>query len=212
MHAFANWQRRSQALELVPVHYPGHGTGTVEPCIADLAELVTVPHDRLASALDRPYAAFGHSFGALVAFEFARAARDRGAPVPDHLYLSACPAPDQLGARDPLFMLPDAELLGRLVALDGIPSAVADDPTLAAQILPALRADLRAFATYRQNSGPPLDVPVTVIGARSDPAASERELRAWRRETSSSFALRLFEGQHFYVVDEAESIPALQRG
>lgn len=189
-----------------PVQLPGRENRLGEPAARDVGQLVDALFSEVADRLDRPFALFGHSLGALVAFEFARLLRDRGAPLPVHLFVSGRIAPQLADPREKLNDLPDAGLRARLAELGGIPSAVLDDPDLLTLLLPLLRADLAVNENYRYRPGPPLPVPITAFGGARDPKVSAVELRAWAEQTSGQFTDRMLPGGHFFVQESVRSL------
>jgi medium-chain acyl-[acyl-carrier-protein] hydrolase len=181
------------------VQLPGRENRFLEPAHTRLAPLLEALLPQLEPHLRRPYALFGHSMGALVAFAAARALRAAGAPGPARLHVSGRIAPQLSDPRGRLHDLPDEDLLAELRVLGGVPAAVLDNRELMALQLPLLRADLAVNETYRHVAEAPLDVPITAFGGIDDPKVDEHELRGWARQTRAGFRLCLLPGGHFFV-------------
>ncbi|RKH39255.1 thioesterase, partial [Corallococcus sp. AB050B] len=83
---YVRWADLLPDLEVWGVQFPGRGARAEEAPFTRLNELV----DALVRAVDfgASFAFFGHSLGALVAFETARRLRDLGRTPPDALFLS----------------------------------------------------------------------------------------------------------------------------
>jgi medium-chain acyl-[acyl-carrier-protein] hydrolase len=158
--------------------------------------------------MDRPAVFFGHSMGALIAFELARTLRRQRCPGPAQLILSGASAPQ---VRHPLRELVHKathdDLVARLRRLSGTPQAVLENQELMQIVVPILRADFAVDETYQYCDEPPLDTPFTVFGGLDDPEVDELGLRAWRGLTTGTFSLHLVEGDHFFVND---SLPLLR--
>ena len=156
--------------------------------------------DGLMPLLDTPFACFGHSMGALIAFEFARELRRRGAASPMHLFASARRAPQLPRADVPLHTLPDDLFLEQLrQRYNGIPAAILAEPELLKLFLPMLRADFKMIETYQYAAEAPLDCPVTAFGGDQDALATPDDLAAWRAQTRGTFKQQMFAGGHFYL-------------
>jgi len=139
--------------------------------------------------LDRPFAFFGHSMGALISFELARYLRRHHKPQPTHLFISGHRAP-QLGIeKDLTSKLPDAEFAAELRRLNGMPREVLEHPELMQLMIPLLRADFEVCQTYQDTPEPPLDCPFEVFGGLQDEDVTREMVEAWREQTTRSFKL-----------------------
>ncbi|ELP68670.1 putative linear gramicidin dehydrogenase LgrE [Streptomyces turgidiscabies Car8] len=181
------------------VQYPGRQDRRRETPVADIGELAAVVAGKLESDdQDSPCAFFGHSMGALIAYETARILQDHGARPPARLFLSARGAPGP--RRNPHDALPDDDaILTAVRRLGGTGAALLDDPELVAMVLPALRADYTALAGYSWAPGEPLRVPVTVLCGTDDPVVSVKEAAGWRTHTRADTEVRVLPGGHFYL-------------
>ncbi len=197
---FRRWpEQLSPEIELWAVQLPGRGLRLSEPPFSRLDMLVAELAAELPSAMQRPFALFGHSMGARVAFELARALRRSGATMPLFLFLSACPAPQLPPDGPDLHALPRAELLAELQAWGGTPPAVAQNSELLDLVMPALRADLAVVETAVYRPASALNIPVTVFGGTADPIVPPTSLDAWHVQTSGRFRVQLFAGGHFFL-------------
>lgn len=197
------WQELLAAhVELCAVQLPGRENRLREPALTDMAALLPQLADELAPYFDRPFIFFGHSMGALLSFELARELRRRGKTLPHHLCLSGRMAPHLAVQSPPLHNLPDPQFIQELRRHDGTPEAVLQDEELMAFFLPILRADFTLVASAAYSKETPLSCPITAFGGFHDKTVNWKILRAWKDQTNSSFALRLFEGDHFYLQEE----------
>lgn len=207
---YVRWGDRLEDVEVWGVQLPGHGERFAEDPLTRLGPLI----DALSEGAvfpPGPFAFFGHSLGALVAFELARALRDRGREGPALLFVSALPAPHLPLAGESTEGLDDDALLD---ALSGAYGAVADelraDPDLRELVLPGLRADLAMVESYRHREAPPLPCPIDAIGGEDD-AIDRAELEGWARHTGAAFATHVLPGGHFYFRPDPDDLLAILR-
>lgn len=186
-------------VEVCALELPGRGARLREPAYQRLPDLIAALVEVLPPYLDRPFAFLGHSMGALVAFELARALRREQQPLPVKLWASAFRAPQIPNPDIPARTLADAELVQRIQRLGGTPPEVLQQPELLAFILPALRADFEVLDSYRYVAEPPLACPIMALGGMQDGMISRAQLEAWREQTQAEFTLQMFPGGHFYV-------------
>jgi len=199
--AYRAWEDGlSASVEVWPVQIPGRGSRFREAPYRRLGDLVPALAEGVVPLLDRPFALFGHSMGAVVAFELARELRRRGAPGPELLAVSGRQAPRRPDPGPPFSHLPDAEFLGELRRrYDGIPPEVLAEKELLQLLLPALRADVAALEGYSYAAGEPLACAIACFGGEDDRHVTVADLEAWRDETSARVAVRTFRGGHFFV-------------
>jgi medium-chain acyl-[acyl-carrier-protein] hydrolase len=162
--------------------------------------------DSLLPEITGPFALFGHSMGALISFEVARELRRRGAMGPAHLLVSGRQAP-QIEDRDaPTYNLPHAEFIAELRRLEGTPDEILDNPELMSLVLPLLRSDFELVQTYQYRFEPPLSCPITAYGGLEDQGTTMEELRSWQSQTSSTFSLKMFQGNHFFIHSRSKDL------
>ncbi len=186
-------------VEVCAVQLPGRGTRLMEPPFTQLSPIIQALAGALFPLLDKPFAFFGHSLGALVSFELARQLRRQYTVQPVHLFVSADRAP-QIPNRDPpVHSLPEGEFLVELLRLKGTPREVLEEKELMQIMLPVLRADFAVYETYVYSTEPPLNCPISVFGGLQDHRVTRGDLEAWRDQTSVSFSLRMLPGDHFFL-------------
>ncbi len=186
-------------IEVCPIQLPGRGTRLAESPFTRLAPLVQDAAQALLPYLDKPFAFFGHSLGALVSFELARHLRRQHGLSSVHLFVSGHNAP-QIPDRDPpVHTLPEPEFVEKLRCLNGMSKGVLGNTELMQLLLPILRADFAVCETYIYEADEPLDCPISAFGGLRDEYVSRDQLEAWHEQTRASFSLRMFPGDHFYL-------------
>ncbi|MCW3844423.1 alpha/beta fold hydrolase [Micromonospora yasonensis] len=193
-----------QEWDLLLPDLPGRGRRHRDEPLRDIPAMVARVVEDLRDWADAPLALFGHSLGAVVAAETARALGVHGV-APVWLGVSGRPAP---GYRGPKATLPydvsDDEMLRHLFALGGMPDRIHEVPEFRAQLLRLVRADLGALAGYAPPGvRPPLAVPMTAFGGTEDDWAPPPAMAAWAGETSAPFRRLLFPGGHFHFLGAA---------
>ena len=201
---FRPWRAAlAPVIQVRPVVLPGRESRLREPPCTAMAQVIPPLFEALAPCLDRPFAFFGHSMGAVIAYEIARQCAAAGQPGPVCLFASARRAP-HLPHRRRYHDLPDTAFVTAVAALGGMPGEVLDQPELLRLFLPALRADFQLNDTYAPSPGPALRCPVAAYAADTDPEASQEQVAAWADATSGPFRYRTFPGGHFYLSGSAE--------
>ncbi len=174
-----------------------------------MAPLVDILFAEWRPQLIVPYALYGHSMGALVAFEFAHRAVIAGFP-PAMLIVSGRAAPS-VPERRQRYCLPSPQFRTMLRDLGGFPPGVLESEDLMDFFEPILRADFEVIETHACISRPKLDVPITVaIGDHDD--ATVETARLWELETTRGTQLTVFRGDHFFIQQHSGAMAQLIAG
>jgi medium-chain acyl-[acyl-carrier-protein] hydrolase len=202
--AFNSWLDRLPAeVDVCAIRLPGRENRLREPLMDDWREVMANVHEALTPMLDLPFVVVGHCSGSVLAYEFAR----RLATAPELVILSSTDGPSVRRIDDPLHLLPQRELLERVVGFGGMAGQVLDDPDLMVMFERILRADYQVVERLEYTPGEPLDTPITVIGGRRDPFVTAQGMAAWADATTHEFSLHLVDAGH-YILTEAGALVA----
>jgi surfactin synthase thioesterase subunit len=204
--AYGKWQSHLPSwIEVCPVELPGHGRNIAEPLAWTIPEMV----ERLTESVQRdvrgPFALFGHSMGAVLAFELACYYENAGRCAPIAAFVSGSDAPSQRDARRYEHLQSDDAILAELQRLAGTPAAVLADAELMELTLPILRADFAACAAYQFDGVRRLRCPIDVFAGTNDTTTPER-LAAWRDHAVAECCVHMFPGEHFFIHREAAEV------
>lgn len=196
---FHSWQKNlSDMVEVCPVQLPGRGLRIEEPPFTEMRELIQAAGQALAPYFDKPFAFFGHSMGALIAFELARHVRRKYSLQPVRLFVSGRCSPQTL--RGPFnSSMSDSAFAEMLRRNNGIPEEALEDPELMELILPVIRADFALCERYVYVSEPPFSFPITAFGGLNDYGAPRDCIESWREHTTGPFLVRMVPGDHFFL-------------
>lgn len=205
--AFRDWQvQLPEQIEVVGVQLPGRENRFSEPRFDRLADMLGPLREAVAGLADKPFYFFGHSMGALIAFELARALQRSGARAPFHLVVSGMRAPQSPLREEPYHLMDDDTLLRKISDFNGTPKALLENPDLMRFFLPQLRDDFAVFETYRYASDAPVRCPLTALGGDADPNVSLADVEAWAEVAGNGFERFVFEGDHFFLQPKARDV------
>jgi surfactin synthase thioesterase subunit/glycosyltransferase involved in cell wall biosynthesis len=188
-----------EGVAVIPVRLPGRETRISEPPIERMGPLAEALAQAIRPFTGERFAFYGHSMGAVIAFELARELRRQGLPAPAGLFVSAARAPQFRLNHVPPPEPSDAQLIAELRRLEGVPAEALADEELVKTILPVVRADSALYRNYVYTEEPPLECPIRAYGGTEDPNITRDHLEAWARQTTASFALEMLPGGHFFV-------------
>ncbi len=186
-------------VEVCPVQLPGRESRLREPPFNSSAPMVAALAEGLQPYLDMPFVFFGHSMGAVVAFELSRELRRRGRALPLHLFVGGRSAPHLPAREEPIHDLPEPEFLEKLRELNGTPEEVLQHEELMRLLIPILRADFAVNENYTYTEEEPFDFGISASGGLGDVEAPREDIEAWGRHTRGRFRLRMLPGDHFFI-------------
>lgn len=199
----------SDDVEVIGLHLPGRAHRVREKPIRTMEGLVDAVVTALRPHLDRPFVLFGHSMGAVLAFESAHELRERHAAAPLHLIVSGRRPPGMPADEPPLHRLDDDAFVREIDArYGGIPAEVRRHADLMALLLPGLRADIAALETHVPAAREALTTAISAFGGIGDRLTPHSHLMAWRTQTTGAFDVRQFDGDHFYVDSQRGAVLA----
>lgn len=195
--SYRTWRNAfPQDVEVVPIELPGRGARMKEGLFFDVRVLAGALVSGSAGYFKEPYAMFGHSVGALLAYEVARLVER--APV--HFFASAHRSPDYPQTAPTWHDLPDDALCCELKAMGGLSEVLLRERDVMRLLLPAIRADLRMTETYQPDGKPfTLPCPITAYAGATDERVPAAHMEGWRLHTTCPFHLNLMRGGHFYL-------------
>lgn len=197
------WTRLAgDAAELVALQLPGRERLIDEEPYRD----VQVAADDLVEQLaPGEVALFGHSLGAVLAYELARRLVERPGFEVTHLFVSGSPAPER-GRSQRATGLTDDEFLARVGEFAGYRHPAFDDPEMRELLLPTLRADVEMHESYVPGDALPLDVPLTVIRGADDELVTQEDALSWGKATSRDFSYVEVPGGHMYLTESGPEL------
>jgi medium-chain acyl-[acyl-carrier-protein] hydrolase len=199
--AFSSWQAHlTGEVQVCALEFPGRMARLRQPPISRFELLLDTLVRVLAPYLETPFAFFGYSMGALVAFELARRLRREQGREPSHLFVAARPAPHLPKTTAEWNAMTDDQFLGELQRrYRPMPPAVLADPGMRAMIIRMMRADLSIMDSHDFRQTPRLRCPITALGGHQDPLVSPADLSAWSAHTTGPFDTCSFDGDHFFL-------------
>jgi medium-chain acyl-[acyl-carrier-protein] hydrolase len=188
------------AVELVAVQLPGRADRFLEPAHNTMPPIVDELVEVIKPLLDQPFALYGVSMGARVAYALAHALQDRAMPLPVALYVASDPPPIHDNGNWP-WQNHAGGLEGYVREMGGTPPEVLAQPELLRALLPTLSADLNVLSTLGPRPLTPLAVRIRAFAGTEDVTTTPEQMRGWEAETSLGFCLDLLASGHFFDED-----------
>lgn len=199
----------SRAFNVIVFQYPGRQDRAAEPALPSVGAIAAGAFDEFAGSQHNrgvPVVTFGHSMGALVAFEFVRIAEADGLDV-DQLIVSAAVAPCLVAAKPP-HPQDDEDILNHLAALEGTDTDVFAHRDLMRLALPVIKADYRAFDSYDCAADVKVAAPIQALGGDQDPYVTLGDLYGWGNHSDSA-QVTVFDGGHFFLKNHLDAVADL---
>lgn len=206
---YREWARLLDNVEVVAAQLPGRERRILESPIDGMPDLVAHLVRSMEPLLDKPFFLFGHSMGALLAYELASQMQQLGSPMPHHVFLSAYRSPDRVPRNKQLHGLPDLEFMDELRRYGGTPDELLRNPEARELFLPMLRADFKLHETHVFHERPPLRCPITTLVGTHDRIVTAAEMSGWAEKTASSCRQTTITGGHFFLHESRDKVLCL---
>ena len=208
---FHRWEKRLPGhLAAVPIKLPGRESRFNEVAHDQLDSLLSAMVPQLIGFVREPVALFGHSMGALIAYELARHLHLHHDIVPTCLFVSACRSPDRFKQSQALHRLPTEEMIRSLVQdLNDNGTASNTELDMMRMMSDTIRADLKLLETYEYQPRDPLPFPIVALAATRDRKVTVADVNGWRAFTTARFTMRTMSGHHFFLRDQEAAVTDL---
>ncbi len=199
--AYAGWAELvPEWIELFCFQPPGREQRFRERSLTTMSDVMAAVVPALAATIDRPYVFYGHSMGALVAYEGACKLRALGYPEPEYLFVGASRAPQLPWPHRPIRHLPDLEFLDEVnLRYGSVPAQVRDEAELRAIFVPALRGDFSIVETYQCAEARQLTCPISAFAGEQDQMVTKESVEVWGQRTTGRFQARDVRGSHLFL-------------
>ena len=209
--AFHKWGAHFTRDEIFSVQLPGRAFRRKEPCIVEVPTLIDTLLKVMQPHLDVPFVLYGHSMGAMVAFELARGLRRAGWRAPEALIVSGRRSP-QVKAREVVTSTLSDDQFWQLVGkLYGTPKALLESVELKTMLMPTFRGDFALLHGWAYQEEEPLELPIFAMGGDADPGISREALEGWSTQTTRRFQCEMFPGGHMFIQPKEADVVASLR-
>lgn len=208
--SFLKWGKAFERdIELFLVDYAGHGRRFCEELTDSFESTLEDIFKQISGCTDSEYAIFGHSMGAIYAYELTKLIEKRNMRKPARVFVSGTGAP-HTPEKKILSPLPPAEFMHEIYEFGGMEEDICGEPELMELFYPVLLNDIRNLENYRiEHKDAPrerISVPLTVLCGKLDREFTKAEAEQWKEYTERETDIQEFEGNHFFIFDEKEKV------
>ena len=208
---YGKWQTYFPSdVEVCAIQLPGRGTRLGEAPLRSLSAIIQKVADLIAHEAVMPFSLFGHSLGALLAFEVTQRLRAIGKRMPQRLFVSGCEAAHLFKRKKAFHLLPDDALIEQLRTYNGTPAEVLENRELMELILPMVRADFELVDQYSgyYRAAPPITLPIIALTGRQDPYCEPHRTTCWLDHSTVGGRVHQFDGDHFFIDSSRDAVLA----
>lgn len=198
---YNKWQNEfGKLIEVQPIQLPGRENRYEEKYDTNVKDLVQNISVGIEQFLDKPFAIFGHSMGAILAYELSCEIYKRYAKKLTALFVSACRCPEQMSDYKPIIHnLPDDEFFKAVQGYNGIHPEFLQSKEFIQYFIPILRNDFKTVETYTYEKKSQLECPIIAYCGINDSNILTDQVIKWQDYTSDKFSYKIFEGDHFFI-------------
>lgn len=210
---YYKWKRLLHtSITLCPLELAGRGRRMKEPFYNSVAQAAEDISDMILGQLEEgePYAIYGHSMGALLAYETYYALKAKGAHEPEHIFFSGRKAPQDEAEKSEYYKLPEEEFLNVVFHYGGNTREIMQNRELLDLFVPILRADFKIAEIYSyQMHNSKVQCECTVVNGRNDRSISKPDVVMWSELIDGYCQYRWISGEHFFISENVEAVATL---
>lgn len=195
---FKQWVGASKEIAFIPVELPGRGMRIGEPGMERIEEVVGDIIPMIYEVARPPFSFFGHSMGAMIAFQTAWQLHSHHMLIPEMLIVAGRHAPHRPDPSRLNSKMNDDELINELKRLNGTPGEILDNPEMIRFLIPIIRSDLKLHESFKY-TGQTLQIPIYAHCGHLDYEADKKIMGYWKEVTDGPFQIEEFQGDHFFV-------------
>lgn len=170
--------------------------------------------DEISSIIEKKigldnYYIFGHSMGALLAFETYYKLVNKGIRLPSHIYFSGKSAPQIISDKKKSYNLSDEKFLEAVSIYGGIPKEFYQEEVKKV-FLPVLRADMKIIEDYIYlEKTHKINCDISVLYGEDDFTTPIDSIQKWSCHAGKHIHFYKFKGKHFFINDDYLKIISL---
>lgn len=201
---FRKWKEfLAPNIELFAIQLPGRESRYSEPPIQDIDFLVKEIANSIMNLGSGPFAIYGHSLGASLAFELTLELEKNGF-YPKYLFVSGRQSPGLVSLRSPIGHLPDDQFLNELAQYKSTPPEILQNHEFIKMLLPMLKADFSIAERYSHQPNKKVLADLIAIGSNKDIWLLPNSLEGWNNYTTGRFSTKWFDGGHLYLNENTQ--------
>ncbi len=213
--SFARWNDHlPDSIEVIPVHLPGREDRADEESLSDITKLVKEIADAMEPLLDKPFALYGHSIGAAMAYRLDAELKRRKKDA-EHLFLAAWFGPRQTSPFDTIRSVTSDQLMhesaremiyNHLRTLE-IDEKVISNRPLMDEMMPSIRADIiMGINMEKERFGEKTETPVTAIAGKKDTVFTMDSIKKWESFAQKEYQFREVDGAHLFMGENRHEV------
>lgn len=203
---YSDWESKLKPeVELCPIEYAGHASRFCDPFYSSIEEAAEDISELIIKQQKGDYVIYGHSMGCLVALELAFVLKKKNAKLPKAIIVAATRPPHLLYKDEPLGHLSKDDLMKEIVSLGQFDPEVLECEELYDMLSDIMYADIQMNTSYNRNfETGTTSIPILALTAEKDDEAPVEDMREWQKYTSGEFAIKVFNGDHFFAFEDNE--------
>lgn len=207
---YSKWGKcLDERIKVVPLDLAGHGTRIREKFNESIEEAVLDLFEKIESGISNErYAFYGHSMGAVLAYELTSLIQEKNLNLPETLFLSGRKPINTVTLEESKFDSPEDVFIKSIMDLGGTPQGFFDNGEMRKIYLPIIRNDYYLLWKYRrfEKEGICVDTDIMAFAGQMDNLANIEQMNDWRNYFSGDFESYEYSGGHFFINDHYSEI------
>lgn len=199
-YVYNDWIRiYSEAAEIIPIEYSGHGERYGEPFYRSADEAAEDIAEMIMSDKPERYALYGHSLGGTLGFLVTKKLEEDYSCKPLTLMIGGSRPPHLKYKNEKWLSLSKNEFMQRIYMMGQTDESIMKEKELYDLLYKILYADIKINEEcFIPEESSKISVPILAMAGYDDERAPESDMIEWRQYTTGDFSHRSFPSNHFF--------------
>ncbi|ANU49716.1 thioesterase [Enterocloster clostridioformis] len=204
---FLTWKKSiPESIDVFPIQLPKRENREKEDMPSSITHLSEQFVEQNLDLFNSPFSLFGHSMGAIIAYEVAAILKRKYICQPAAMFVSASVIPEDVKNEKIFTDLSDLEILSKLVDLKGTNAELLKEKSFLDYFMPIIQTDLKLFNNYKCDVHERFNCPIYLLYGNNDPFVTCEKMRRWEQHSYYKVLLNEFEGDHFFISEYVDEI------
>jgi len=206
---FNKWrQYLDRHVRLIPLELPGHMSRAKEPLTSNYTYIMNDLQCKIIEVIgpsDMQYAIYGHSLGAVLAYECYVNLQNQGVRLPEHIFFAGSWPPYEINIPDNDMCLDNVDIFTKIVKERGLVNpSISDNSEIGSYFIELIRSDLQLMSNVPRLEPCNIQANITILWGSEDMRVPYESLLGWNQVAKANIRFVCVDGSHLFHLENPQ--------